>query len=246
MRFRQSTNSASWRAGHRTPGFAWRCPGSTRDRRRPRSAMTALMRTPPARSSLLPMVKGLRFRKGPWLGCVNPDWYCSDVCARDVWSCRLTGRGAGWLCQSRHSRAAGGRGRSSPGRARPGWRAVGGPGGWRWPAGQGPRWRDGRVWRRRFPPAEQQPRSGPQYGPGDVLWYRHSSSRDFVFWVRHNWSDEGGEYNAVEVLDPGGRPAVWAGDCDDIARVLATTRPREWRRDLGYPAYTITIAMIRL
>ena len=54
-----------------------------------------------------------------------------------------------------------------------------------------------------------------------------------MFWVRRNWSDKGGEYNAVEVLDPAGRPAVWAEDCHDIARVPAATRPRKWHRDLG-------------
>ena len=47
-------------------------------------------------------------------------------------------------------------------------------------------------------------RSETPFGPGDVLLYRHRSGREFVFWVTGNWSDKGGEYNTIEVLDLGG------------------------------------------
>jgi hypothetical protein len=47
-------------------------------------------------------------------------------------------------------------------------------------------------------------RSQTPFGPGDVLMYRHRSGREFVLWVVRNWSDKGGEYNTVEMLDLGG------------------------------------------
>lgn len=53
-------------------------------------------------------------------------------------------------------------------------------------------------------PIPRPQRSATPYRPGDLLGYRHGSGREFVFWVSRNWSDKGGEYNAVEVLDVAG------------------------------------------
>jgi hypothetical protein len=47
----------------------------------------------------------------------------------------------------------------------------------------------------------QRKRSKTPYGPGDLLAYRHRSGRKFAFWVVRNWSDKGGEYNTIDVLD---------------------------------------------
>ena len=37
--------------------------------------------------------------------------------------------------------------------------------------------------------------------PGDVFTYRHPSGNYFAFWVTNNWSDRGGTYSEIELLD---------------------------------------------
>jgi len=62
-------------------------------------------------------------------------------------------------------------------------------------------------------------RSETPFGPGDVLSYRHRSGRGFVFWVTRNWSDKGGEYNTIEVLDPGGSATPPLADLSRLPNV---------------------------
>jgi hypothetical protein len=75
---------------------------------------------------------------------------------------------------------------------------------------------------RRIP---RRPRSETPYRPGDVLVYRHGSGREFAFWASRNWSDKGGEYNTVEVLDPGGSAAPTLADVSRLPPLRARSGP---------------------
>jgi hypothetical protein len=65
------------------------------------------------------------------------------------------------------------------------------------------------------------------FAPGDVISYEHESGQRFLFWIRRNQRDRGGEYSQAEVLALISRDVPGIQDAIRLPTLTVWSAPRE-------------------